>query len=245
MSLKSDALSLFQSYLLLAILACYHLPPQLAMQAITIETLVNLETLANLADSSLGQAGSKAGLRNPTSCSTSTQPRDNDGQSESHPTGRQTQERHALYVQVESLRRAIFAACVFDNIWNATVGFQIIQATDLGELSAPCSSKLWGCQDSDVWEDIWRHHLQSWSTSVTPTGSMTGAIPSHSAEASCVKGASLQDPGLRLSELWAHTRPDDRLGEARFDRWLSEGDEYGLWLFGVCEMMGTGRGHVA
>lgn len=124
------------------------------------------------------------------------------------------------YIHLESLRRTLFLACVFDDIFCTDNGFPTIVAANLGEAMAPGPRRLWRCAKEDFGEE-WQLHCRRWERSEVSVW------------------PSLHGPGLSLRELWGFTpQPPD---PQRYDRWLVEADEFGLWIMTVCEMVGNGR----
>jgi hypothetical protein len=144
------------------------------------------------------------------------------------------------------LRRSIFLACVFDDVYNTEMGLPIFVAEDLGRLPAPGPRGLWGAT-SEEWPDMWDQHARRWDTTTT-AGATRSKPRSRSRSGSRtdlnddvdvdVDGGTLE-PGLLLHELWSGE--SSPAWQARFDRWLSEADEYGMWIFTVCELAGNGR----
>lgn len=125
---------------------------------------------------------------------------------------------HSVYMQHESLRRAILLACVLDDLFNTAQGFPLMVAEGLGPSLAPGARRLWRCS-AEAWDGEWSSHIARWRT--------------HSEDD---HGCGY---GLIMREMWGEDILPD--SSKRFRQWLMEADEFGLWIAGLCQMAKNGR----
>lgn len=131
---------------------------------------------------------------------------------------------------------------MFDDVYNTEMGLPIFVAEDLERLPAPGPRGLWGAT-SEEWPMLWEQHARQWDTTTTAGASRSrsnsGSRTDLNEDVDVGIDVGSLEPGLLLHELWSGE--SSPAWQARFDRWLSEADEYGMWIFTVCELAGNGR----
>jgi hypothetical protein len=90
---------------------------------------------------------------------------------------------------------------------------------------------------------LWEQHARQWDTTTTAGASRSrsnsGSRTDLNEDVDVGIDVGSLEPGLLLHELWSGE--SSPAWQARFDRWISEADEYGMWIFTVCELAGNGR----
>lgn len=90
---------------------------------------------------------------------------------------------------------------------------------------------------------MWDQHARNWDNTTTAgaprSRSRSGSRTDVNDDVDVHVDVGSLEPGLLLHELWSGE--SSPAWQARFDRWLSEADEYGMWIFTVCELAGNGR----
>jgi hypothetical protein len=224
----SASLAAFQSYLVLCILAYFHFSDAPDPHIISIETFLHLQILADRASQMVNII-----------CVTD----------EKHHPSLSFDE----YTYAEAFRRTIYATCVFEDVWNSSMGLPTFVAEDLGRLPAPSSRYLWNANQT-TWSEVWREYVRTWlplsSSHDTGSGPVSNADTPNESNTFVLSDTNLADrrqrmeePGLRMSELWISGAGSDPRTDARVDQWITEVDEFGMWIFGICEMAGSGRGN--
>ncbi|KAK5055311.1 hypothetical protein LTR84_013061 [Exophiala bonariae] len=109
------------------------------------------------------------------------------------------------WIMASATQRTLFVLSLFDNLVNFTVGSPSFIATELAELLAPASKRLWSASTREIWKKAYDQYRREWS----------------------LGGQFL------ISELWVADGQRDVEGRKRIERWLSGVDEFGMMIYSV------------
>ncbi|KEF56557.1 uncharacterized protein A1O9_06745 [Exophiala aquamarina CBS 119918] len=108
------------------------------------------------------------------------------------------------WIVASAKRRTLFVASMFDNLVNFTLGTPSFIATELAELPAPASKRLWESSNRNSWNMAYNQHLTEW----------------------------IEAPFL-VSELWPVADMNSARRQQRLGQWLSNVDEFGMMIYSV------------
>jgi hypothetical protein len=108
------------------------------------------------------------------------------------------------WIIASAKRRTLFVTSLFDNLVNFALGTPSFIATELAELPAPASKRLWESRTLGVWNTAYNQHLSEW-----------------------------KEGQFLISELWPQVEANSARKQQRIGKWLSGVDEFGMMIYCV------------
>jgi len=108
------------------------------------------------------------------------------------------------WIVASAKQRTLFVTSMFDNLVNFALGTPSFIATELAELPAPSSKRLWESSNRKAWNMAYNQHLSDWR----------------------------EGPFL-ISELWPQADMNSARRQQRLSKWLSGVDEFGMMIYSV------------
>lgn len=108
------------------------------------------------------------------------------------------------WIIASATQRTLFVTSLFDNLVNFTVGSLSFIATELAELPAPASKRLWESSSRGSWNAAYDEYIGGW-----------------------------RGEHFLISELWFRVEGMSPSIEERLRKWLSGVDEFGMMIYCV------------